>query len=134
MFERCRLLAIIDNSNWMMYACHYRPPPWSVSQSIFLDRSIILHLRLMMVLMIICYFYAFMLFSADIISLLCSLKAFELLLSIKAGLNYANARKSHHFLQVQQLLSHQIWYICQNCLSNYISFFLYLIVHGIIYK
>lgn len=87
----------------------------------FLDRSIILHLRLMMVLMIICYFYAF--FFADIISLLCSLKAFELLLSIKAGLNYANTSKSHHFLQAQRLLNQQIWYICQNCLSNYIYFF-----------
>lgn len=48
-----------------------------------------------MMLMIICYFYAF--FFADIISLLSSLKAFELLFSIKAVLNYANDGESSFF-------------------------------------
>lgn len=69
-------------------------------------------------LLLLCIFLFY--FFADRISLLCSLKAFELLLSIKDGLNYANASKSHHFLQAQRLLNQQIWYSCQNCLFNYI--------------
>lgn len=81
-----------------------------------------------MMLMIICYFYAFFFF-ADIISLLSSLKAFELLFSIKAVLNYANDGESHHFLRAQWLLNKQLLYICQNCLCVDLQLvFLYLTI------
>lgn len=80
-----------------------------------------------MMLMIICYFYAF--FFADIISLLSSLKAFELLFSIKAVLNYANDGESHHFLRAQWLLNKQLLYIYQNRLCVDLQLvFLYLII------